>query len=88
MSDEPLNFEDHRRRREENASTVRCARCGKWIVATATRCPECGIHFQGEAQDFAAEGDPSPGSRRAPAWVVVIALLLMLAMLVGVLGLG
>ncbi|MDB5312926.1 MAG: hypothetical protein JWO38_7128 [Gemmataceae bacterium] len=88
MSDEPLNFEQHRRRREENASTVRCARCGKWIVATATRCPECGIHFQGEAQDFAAEGDPALGSRGAPAWVVVIALLLMLAMLVGVLGLG
>jgi hypothetical protein len=31
----PLNFEEHRRRRE-NASTVRCARCKKWMVATAT----------------------------------------------------
>jgi hypothetical protein len=32
----PLNFEEHRRRREENASTVRCARCKKWMVAMAT----------------------------------------------------
>jgi hypothetical protein len=46
MSDDPLNFEEHRRRCEEDASTVRCARCKKWIVATATRCPECGVHFQ------------------------------------------
>ena len=53
MSDEPLNFEEFRRRREENASTVRCAKCGEWIVATATKCPECGVNFQGEADGFA-----------------------------------
>ena len=35
MSDEPLSFEEDRGG-GENASTVRCARCGKWIVATAT----------------------------------------------------
>lgn len=49
MENETLNFEEHRRRRDENAGTVRCARCGKWIAATATQCPECGVHFQGEA---------------------------------------
>jgi hypothetical protein len=85
MSDGPLNFEEHRRRRDENASTVRCARCREWIVATATKCPECGVHFRGEAQDF-APGEGSAGERGTPRWVVVVALLLMLAMLVGVLG--
>jgi len=52
MSEDILNFEEHRRRRDENASLVRCARCGKMILATATTCAECGVHFQGEAQDF------------------------------------
>lgn len=87
MSDEPLSFEEHRRRREENASTVRCARCQKWIVATATRCPECGVHFQGEAQDFAPD-EQELGGRRTPVWVIVVAVLLLMAMLVGGLSLG
>ena len=87
MSDEPLGFEENRRRREENAGTVRCARCNKWIVATATRCPECGIHFNGEAQDFAPD-DQQTGSRGTPAWVIMVAVLLLLAMLVGGLSLG
>jgi hypothetical protein len=52
MSEEILSFEEHRRRRDENASLVRCARCGKMILATATTCAECGVHIQGEAQDF------------------------------------
>ena len=85
MSEGPLNFEEQRRRREENASTVRCARCRKWIVATATKCPECGVHFRGEAQDFARDED-SAGERGTPKWVVVLAALLVLVMLVGVLG--
>jgi hypothetical protein len=85
MSDDPLNFEEHRRRREEDASPVRCARCKKWIVATSTRCPACGVHFQGEAQDFAEDAE---GRRGAPTWVIVVAVLLLLAMLVGALGLG
>jgi hypothetical protein len=85
MSDEPLNFEEFRRRREENASTVRCAKCGEWIVATATRCPECGVHFQGEAQDF-GDAPESAGVRGgAPGWVVVLAALLLVAMAVAAL---
>jgi hypothetical protein len=79
MSDEPLKFEEHRRRRDENASVIRCFRCKKWIVATATRCPECGVHFQGEAQDFSRENGKSGGSR-SPTWVVVVAVLLLLTM--------
>jgi predicted amidophosphoribosyltransferase len=82
MSDGPPNFEEFRRRREENASTVRCAKCGEWIVATVTRCPECGVHFQGEAQDFADAAEPAEDRSGAPAWVVVLAVLLLLAILV------
>ena len=86
MNDESLNFEEHHRRREENASVVRCARCKQWIVATATKCPECGVHFQGEAQDFADEPTPKDGG--FATWVVVVAVLLLITFLVGVLGPG
>ena len=82
MSDEPLSFEEHRRRREENASTVRCARCGMWIVATATQCSECGIHFSGEAQDFVHPTEREDSSLYTPLWVLAVAVLMILAMLV------
>lgn len=83
---ESLNFEKHRRQREENASVVRCVRCGRWIVATATRCPECGVHFQGEAQDFSHPSERPTGSG-TPSWVVVVVILLLVALVVSVLGL-
>ena len=83
MSDEPLNFEEHRKRREENASTVPCPRCKKWIVATTSRCPECGVHFQGEAQDFADEPAPKAG---VPKWAVLVAILLLIAWLLTMFG--
>jgi len=47
VNEDILSFEDHRRQQDENASLVRCARCGKMILATTTRCPECAVHFQG-----------------------------------------
>lgn len=77
MSDEPLNFEEFRRRREENAGTVRCAKCGEWIAATTT---ECGVNFQGQAQDFIHASDKSDDRTGAPAWVVVLAVLTLLSM--------
>jgi hypothetical protein len=77
VDDELLSFEAHRRRREENASTVRCVRCGKWIVATATRCPECGVHFQGEAQEFIHPSEQSRASTGPSAWVIAVAVLLI-----------
>lgn len=87
MDDELLSFEEHRRRRDENASSVRCARCGESILATTTRCPECGVHFQGEAQDYAHSSEKPSGECGSPRWVVAVAVLLLIAMAVGVLGL-
>ena len=87
MSDEPLNFEEARRRRDENPSLVRCARCGKMIVATATRCPECGVHFQDEAQEFNHPSEESAESSGTARWVVILAVLLLLAMLVAAVAL-
>lgn len=85
MDDGPLSFEDARRKRDDNASLVPCARCGKRVVATATRCSECGVHFGGQAQEFAhASANESPPAG-APRWVVALAVLTLLALLVGAL---
>jgi hypothetical protein len=85
VGDDILSFEDHRRRQDENASLVRCARCGKMILATATRCPECGVHFQGEAQDYVHPSEQPTGGR--PGWVVVLAVVLLAAVVISALGL-
>jgi hypothetical protein len=87
MSEDTLNFEDHRRRREHDPDLVRCARCGKTILGTSTRCPECGVHFQGAAEDFSHQSESGRGGTSAKPWVVVVALLLLLAMLLTVFGL-
>ena len=85
MGDDTLNFEDHRRRREENASLVRCARCGKTILATATRCPECGVHFQGEAQDYLHPSERPTGGHAG--LTVVLAIVLVTVMVISALAL-
>lgn len=87
MDNETLNFEEHRRRLEEGADTVRCARCGGWITAAATRCPECGVHFQGEAQDFTHPSEMPQTSARLSPWIIAVAVLLLLGMAIGILGL-
>jgi hypothetical protein len=85
VGDDILNFEEHRRRQDQNASLVRCARCGKMILATALRCAECGIHFQGEAQDYLhASEQPTRGHR--PGWVVAIAIVLFVTVVISVLA--
>jgi ribosomal protein L37AE/L43A len=84
MSDDnTLNFEEHRRKREQNRDLVPCPKCKKPILATSIRCPECGVHFDGEAYDFAPE-QSSP----VRLVVVVIAVLLILATLLTALGIG
>jgi hypothetical protein len=83
VGDEHLNFEDHRQRRED-AGLVRCARCGRLILATVTRCPECGVHFQGEAHDFLHPSERPAGG--LPGWVVALAVVLLAAIAVGLLA--
>jgi hypothetical protein len=83
MSDEPLNFEAHRRRRQADADVVPCAKCKTRIPALSTRCPECNVHFSGAAEDFVQE---SEGGRGTQTWVVVVAVVLLVVMLTSLLG--
>ncbi len=34
------------------SGSVPCQRCLRPIPASSTTCPECGVHFQGWAEDF------------------------------------
>ena len=85
MGDDILSFKDHRQRQDENASLVRCARCGKRILATATRCPECGVHFQGEAQDYLHPSEQPTGG--CTGWVVAVAFVVLTAVFISALAL-
>jgi len=57
------------------------------ILTTAVRCPECGVHFQGEAGDFLHRSEQIAGAGRIQTWVFVVAVLLLGALLLSVFGL-
>lgn len=68
--------------RDADASTepgpgeVPCIRCNEPVFGYALRCPHCGVHFSGRAEDFA----PREGlSRRTKAIVTLVAVALLLA---------
>jgi len=78
-------YADEEDREEDD---VRCARCRKWIPGFSTRCPKCGVHFQGQAQDFDDEEDEYQQRNGLPAWVIMTALALLALMILGVFGYG
>lgn len=76
--------------RRGTGNLVPCPRCSRPIPASATRCPECRVHFQGQAYEFAeAKAGPLDSGRpviRVAAWVLLIALaLIAVAFVVGAL---
>jgi hypothetical protein len=62
---------------------VRCAHCRRVIPATVIRCPECGVHFQGEARDFASPEIRCEERKRKRLWMAAIAIMLVLAIILG-----
>jgi hypothetical protein len=73
--------EEEYRRRDEASQPVRCARCGKMIPGFSTRCPECGVHFRGAAENFHHPSDGRPSGVKP--WVAITSIVLVLAMLLG-----
>ena len=59
---------------------VRCARCRQWIPAFSTRCPKCGVNFEGQAQDFDEE-EEEYHRRGLPWWVILTAIVLLALMI-------
>ena len=77
MSDQILNFEEYRRRREESDEEVRCAHCLRSSPAASTRVPQGGGHVAVEAQDFVHPSEQTTRGR-APSWFVAVVLVLVM----------
>lgn len=77
-------FEEAKRRRDEDPNRVRCAHCGAWIFARSVKCDKCGTHFLGEAFQFTHKSDDLNAERqRRRRRTLVIGALLALLLLVG-----
>jgi hypothetical protein len=80
MMDEGPGPHDRRLMTEDDgAEEVPCSSCGKAVWVRAERCPHCGVHFAGEAWEFA-----EAGVRRGsglPRWAVVTAWVLLLVLI-------
>jgi hypothetical protein len=96
MDDDVLRFDDYRKRRgrgdddsdggNDDENVVRCARCGQRIPAISLQCPQCRVHFRGEAQDFIHPDEqrrPTAGGR---FWMMIVAGLLIAALVAGALA--
>ncbi len=70
MGEENYRLGDYR----EQNDLVRCIKCGAQISAYATRCPECGVHFRGEAYDFVRPEPRRPKVVRIMAWIALAVL--------------
>ncbi|WP_422928662.1 hypothetical protein [Singulisphaera sp. PoT] len=88
MSDHIFKFSEHQkprddRERPDEDELVKCARCGAMIPGTSTRCPECRVHFQGEAQDFYHESEREERHPWNKSWAVAIVVVLLVLMILG-----
>ena len=83
MSGEILPFDEHRRRRDEE-SQVRCAKCGRPIAATSIRCPYCCYSFSGVAssQHHAPLRIVEPDPQRL--WLGVLAAVLLIGLVIAI----
>lgn len=85
VSDQRLNLSAFREQVERGDKLVRCVRCSKIIPVSAERCPECGVHFQGDAGEIAREPDRAQSLRRKRAVVALVAIVLVMAIVAAML---
>ena len=82
-----IRLEDHRRKTPKRgpsrnvSGSVQCPRCQCAIPASCTTCPECGVHFQGWAEDFTDSGPSFLRTSTGRYFLLAAAVLLILVML-------
>jgi ribosomal protein L37E len=75
-----IDFGQAKRKHDDDPNKVKCSRCGEWIFARSTKCPRCGVFFQGEAFQFAHESDELEQARAArKGRVLIIGITLLIA---------
>lgn len=60
---------------DDPTDTTPCARCGRYVWAYAQRCHHCGVHFAGEAWQFAPTGQARLPVHRWWPWLVALLIL-------------
>ncbi|HWB19208.1 MAG TPA: zinc ribbon domain-containing protein [Phycisphaerales bacterium] len=81
MAEERYRFAVYQRELKKRERIVRCTKCGAVIPAWATTCPECGIHFAGEARDFDSVARKARSRRRKNLFITIIGLLVIAVMI-------
>ena len=76
------NLAAFRKRKGSDATLVTCPKCRTLINMLAVRCPNCRIHFDGPAFQFARDNAPPPPP---PAWFAIV---LWIVVVLSVLGVG
>ncbi len=81
----PIISIDSRRRKkadtrpsQKQSGSVPCPRCRRPIPASSTTCPECGVHFQGWAEDF-TDAPPSFFRTRGARYILLATAVLLIA---------
>ncbi len=87
MSTPIIRLEDHRGKTakrgapKSDSGSVLCPRCRRPIPASSTTCPECGVHFEGWAEDFTDSGPSFLRTSTGRYFLLAAAVLLILVML-------
>ncbi len=85
-SDEPLSFEEHKRRRDDNPKSGTVHEVRKTDSRHSDAMPGMRSPLSRRAQEFTHESEHEPRSRGTPPWVIAVAVVLLLAILLGVIG--
>jgi hypothetical protein len=74
--DDPIKLADYRAGKYDDGDQVPCAKCGCLVHAYNTRCPHCGVHFDGVACDFrdSLGEQVTTGHRQRVRWIAVVLL--------------
>ena len=67
---------------DDPQQTVPCARCGEHVWAYAQRCPNCGVHYSGEAWQFRYDDGGAPRGSATRWWWWLAAALAAAALLI------
>ena len=75
------NLAAFRKRKGSDATLVTCPKCRTLINMLVVRCPNCRIHFDGPAFQFARDNAPPP-----PAWFAIVLWIVVVLIVLGVGG--
>lgn len=84
---EPIDLQKARSATADRRQLVACAHCGRLIPTHSTRCPKCGVHFEGEAFMFGPDAAAVGSARLRKVALVVVGLIVAVGLVFSIAGL-